>query len=475
MNSKLWLSLLVCVVGVIGVVGYSETPRQYHIQTDEGPDRYFRFQTYNGQFRKEKRFEDGSVVGTYGWVDPLGLLRLYDYIADTLGYRIVRQRTMKVAPIVEPPPQPAPQHFQRRPVTISQKATQSQPATSIVTQPQPVTQPPAVTRPLHPAQLRPVSPLRPVPKPPQVAVVEPEIETSPFPGQPHTLKPLLVPLSQTASLTPSLVQLQPVTLGPQLLVRQTVPNVTPIPLVPISNNNVALGKDLESNVVEATTLGSFGDRTEVEKPNDTPAGKTQRGRGRFRGKPLALKRRPVAVDHTEASSPGSRGSARFKGVPLALAAQKGTPKLLQPVPLNQRETSPAPAFGTLIDSHRNSGIDSAVSSTNSEGNRFLRQPVHRGTNLPARSNGAGNLTPQRATNPEENFDLPPDLPYSINYDLGNQFRLEKILPDGTKVGRHGYVDPLGVLRVTYYSTGPNGHREKQENKWVGTRDPEAHN
>ncbi|XP_064107077.1 gametogenetin-like isoform X2 [Macrobrachium nipponense] len=396
MDSKLWLSLLVCVVGVIGVVGYSETPRQYHIQTDEGPDRYFRFQTYNGQFRKEKRFEDGSVVGTYGWVDPLGLLRLYDYIADTLGYRIVRQRTMKVAPIVDPPPQPSPQHFQRRPVTISQKATQSQPVTSVVTQPQPVTEPPAVTRPLHPTRLRPVSPLRPVPKLPQVAVVEPEVETSPFPGpsvvpQPHTLKPILVPLSQTGSLTPSLVQLQPVTLRPQLLVRQTIPNVTPIPLVPISNNNVILGKDFESNGVEATTQGSgsFGDRTEVEKPSNAPAGKTERGGGRFRGKPLALKRRPVAVDPTEEpSSPVNRGSARFKGVPLA--AQKGTPKLLQPVPLNQRESSPAPAFGTLSDSHRNSGFDSAVSSTNSDSNnRFLRQPVHRGTDLPARSHGTG--------------------------------------------------------------------------------------
>lgn len=63
-----------------------------------------RFQTYNGQFRKEKRLEDGTVFGTYGWVDATGLLRLYDYVADTKGYRIVRQRTMQVPKITEPPP-----------------------------------------------------------------------------------------------------------------------------------------------------------------------------------------------------------------------------------------------------------------------------------------------------------------------------------------------------------------------------------
>lgn len=36
---------------------------QYHIQTDEGPERYFRYQTDSGQFRKEKRLEDGTVIG----------------------------------------------------------------------------------------------------------------------------------------------------------------------------------------------------------------------------------------------------------------------------------------------------------------------------------------------------------------------------------------------------------------------------
>lgn len=71
--------------------GWNLNPNtQYHIQTDEGPERFFRFQTANGQYRKEKRLADGTVIGTEGWLDPLGYLRLKDYIADHEGFRILR-------------------------------------------------------------------------------------------------------------------------------------------------------------------------------------------------------------------------------------------------------------------------------------------------------------------------------------------------------------------------------------------------
>lgn len=63
---------------------------QYHIQTDEGPERYFKYQTLNGQYRREKRLEDGTVVGTYAWIDDDGFLRQRDYIADNAGYRILK-------------------------------------------------------------------------------------------------------------------------------------------------------------------------------------------------------------------------------------------------------------------------------------------------------------------------------------------------------------------------------------------------
>lgn len=73
-------------------------PAQYHIQTDLGDDRFFRFQTTSGQFRKERLTPDGAQVGSYGWVDPNGVLRLYDYRSDQEGYRIERERLFKVGP-----------------------------------------------------------------------------------------------------------------------------------------------------------------------------------------------------------------------------------------------------------------------------------------------------------------------------------------------------------------------------------------
>jgi hypothetical protein len=80
-----------------GNAGWNDDPTtQYHIQTDEGPERYFRYQTTSGQYRKEKRLEDGTVIGTYGWVDPTGMLLLRDYVADNAGYRIVKTKKVFV-------------------------------------------------------------------------------------------------------------------------------------------------------------------------------------------------------------------------------------------------------------------------------------------------------------------------------------------------------------------------------------------
>lgn len=69
---------------------------QYHIQTDEGPDRFFKFQTDNGQFRKERRLQDGTVIGTNAWIDGFGYLRMNEYIADHAGYRIMSAKTLFV-------------------------------------------------------------------------------------------------------------------------------------------------------------------------------------------------------------------------------------------------------------------------------------------------------------------------------------------------------------------------------------------
>lgn len=100
--------LVICQARLEG--GWNSAPNtQYHIQTDEGDERYFRYQTLTGQYRKEKRLQDGSVVGTYGWVDADGWLRLKDYIADEQGYRIVRSKKLYVGAStpVDSAPQPS--------------------------------------------------------------------------------------------------------------------------------------------------------------------------------------------------------------------------------------------------------------------------------------------------------------------------------------------------------------------------------
>jgi len=92
--------LVLCLTSGLVVLGQQAPDlnfaAQYHIQTDLGDDRFFRYQTHTGQYRKETLKADGSQEGTYGWVDPNGVLRLFEFIADDLGYRIVKESLYKV-------------------------------------------------------------------------------------------------------------------------------------------------------------------------------------------------------------------------------------------------------------------------------------------------------------------------------------------------------------------------------------------
>ncbi|XP_025204292.1 uncharacterized protein LOC112601074 isoform X2 [Melanaphis sacchari] len=100
MDFGLYVVVILAILGTVASKidgGWDTEPNtQYHIQTDEGPERYFKYQTISGQYRKERRLQDGSVVGTYGWVDADGYLRLNDYIADSKGYRIVKNKKLFV-------------------------------------------------------------------------------------------------------------------------------------------------------------------------------------------------------------------------------------------------------------------------------------------------------------------------------------------------------------------------------------------
>lgn len=45
------------------------------------------------------------------------------------------------------------------------------------------------------------------------------------------------------------------------------------------------------------------------------------------------------------------------------------------------------------------------------------------------------VTGSPKTSAHSGDDLPPEGKFTINYDLGNQFHFEKLLSDGTKVGK----------------------------------------
>lgn len=44
-------------------------------------------ETGNSQYRTEEKYPNGTVVGSYGYIDPRGKPRRVDYVADEKGYR----------------------------------------------------------------------------------------------------------------------------------------------------------------------------------------------------------------------------------------------------------------------------------------------------------------------------------------------------------------------------------------------------
>ncbi|XP_037799581.1 putative uncharacterized protein ENSP00000383309 isoform X1 [Penaeus monodon] len=445
-------TLLLATVGVLCVVGvssYSEDPVQYHIQTDDGSERYFRYQTYDGQYRKEKRLDDGTVIGTYGWVDATGLLRLYDYVADLSGYRIVRKKTLKMAqqpraPVTEAPVRrnpSRPSSFR----TPSRASVRDQPGLSVSVVRTPTPKPSYTLQRTSPIR-RPQAPRGTAPtsgkarrrgstrwgrRPQGAAANEERAPTRGTTFTPSRRRPTTQQSSKQESKPQNDVhsfgfgsKLSGGTRGVNNLGKQTNPDLT--------NTNTAGALDSADAPSQGLPLGESGseaqpDPATVGDPTGNPATHANRGHG---GTATKL------TSHTTATqASGEAGTLTRRPVRVGSSSPRRRTQ-------STREHLVQRTGDLLIERTRDL-------VTERPGDKVTEAPI----------NGPINRR------------LPEAGTYSINYDLGNQFHKEKILPDGTKVGKHGYVDPLGILRVTYYTTGPNGHQQSQESKWVGTRDP----
>ncbi|CAG9560618.1 unnamed protein product [Danaus chrysippus] len=79
----------------------AHSPSYYYTDVEGQPGTYsFGYdvvdpETGNTQFRSEERYPNGTVVGSYGYVDPKGRSRRFNYIADEYGYRLMNDVPVK--------------------------------------------------------------------------------------------------------------------------------------------------------------------------------------------------------------------------------------------------------------------------------------------------------------------------------------------------------------------------------------------
>lgn len=65
----------------------------YYNMNNNGPGTYeFGYdiedqEENNVQFRNEERLSNGTIIGSYGYLRPDGLIQMVNYVADHLGYR----------------------------------------------------------------------------------------------------------------------------------------------------------------------------------------------------------------------------------------------------------------------------------------------------------------------------------------------------------------------------------------------------
>ncbi|XP_043269593.1 uncharacterized protein [Venturia canescens] len=392
--------------------GWSATPNtQYHIQTDEGPERYFRFQTLNGQYRKEKRLEDGTVIGTEGWLDPLGYLRIKDYIADREGFRILKSKMVYVG--------------KDRPIDDAVAVSKNVPAQSGILAkprrpPNPFRQPgiqDVSSNSLESNTIKPYRLYSPVTRRYRIGTTTSSPRTNYYSS---TIDPRPI-LLEDSYAKPATNYLQPsydFQAPYEAPYRKSFAYVTE-PSVEIeapiyeSNRDLRTSQSLDVQISPESSYGLYRhDRRSA--PKNDPA------------------REPIAANST--------GSRPYRGATNYFTANRRG---------NQAFSNPRLTRNQQIHSQQNPPISRANKRSD-----LLQPPV-----LPAQ-------TPEYEFPAYDGHHTNAD---GFQYYLKTHYHEEEKKPDDDKsIGSFGYVDPFGIRRVVYYKAdSQNGFVHKHNNRYVG--------
>ncbi|CAO1319965.1 unnamed protein product [Diamesa tonsa] len=407
---------------------------QYHIQTDEGPERYFRYQTDNGQFRKEKRLKDGTVVGTNAWIDGFGYLRQNDYIADHEGYRILKSKTVFVG--------------KDRPIEEALKVAKKEPATggTLVKNHQTTIQklyvPPVQT---------------------PIAVV-----TTPAPPISSTVSyPSYTTPGYYYSKAPS-VYIQP----------KSQPDhryLSP------SNDLDKTGFSLPSNDIQQPSvyyLPPHEDTPRNDHPNSPPIALFPSSTPSPNRDESHLP--PIALYPSSTPSPYESNSV----VPLAnkVSINQISTDLLPPLDYNVIPLVSSTPLSTFVSSYSPSYESPSYESST------VRSVVDYNRNSIEQNYGQS-YYPQKSSSPSPidqnvplfdrskiqlqqqqqfaHYDGVSATNNGFRYFLPRQYQEEVNNNDGSKDGSFGYIDPFGIRRVVYYNAGNNGFVHRKNNRYVG--------
>ncbi|XP_044752116.1 DNA-directed RNA polymerase II subunit RPB1 [Coccinella septempunctata] len=426
------------------------TSNQFHIQTDEGPERYFKYQTQNGQYRKEKRLEDGTVIGSYAWIDDNGYLRQRDYIADSQGYRIVKNKNVYVG----------------RNVNVGDAVKATKKITNSYIPPTNYNIPSSVPnrgyvavtpRPILRAST--VSPsveisLNSIPSSTPSSVV---FDSSSFSSQSYSHDTSTTEHFQTSTSRPITS-----TISSTLQTVSTPTSISPstsyLPSVPSSSFQYPSSSPYSPSSTQPPVFYSPTPENELSPPlpeYNTP-------------------RTPTYIPPE--NSPSSTPSPNPASVYLPTYIPSSTPSTIY-IP------SSTPGYIKITPPPRNYIPQSSINTNSIEyssnpqyehyPDEFVNPYIHQnGPTYPIDTRGQSfNPTYNKIGN---GYD--PQYPYydgisvtndGFRYYIPKAYHEEQNVGSDTKSGSFGYIDPFGIRRVIYYNAGPNGFKHRKNNRYVG--------